>query len=85
MTRRRDRALFTSGATLDEVGRRLRDARAAVQEQRQGNSESVAVIYARHRLLEVLEEYIANLGDRRLPVPRRMQQEVQLYRRLAGR
>ena len=59
------------GPPLGVLSQRVRDARAAVHEHRQGPVNSTDAVNARHRLLLALEAYIAALESRRLPVPTR--------------
>jgi hypothetical protein len=70
---------------LSVLSKRLREARAAVHEHRQGPANSPGVVKARHRLLLELEMYIAALESRRLPVPHPLRAERELNRRLAHR
>lgn len=70
---------------LDVLSKRLRQAREAVHEHRQGPANSPGVVKARHRLLLELEIYIAALESRRLPVPHPLRAERELNRRLDNR
>jgi hypothetical protein len=70
--------------TLDELSRRVRDARTSVQENRRGAANSPDIVAARRRLLEELEQYVGALESRRLPVPPALRAELALLKRLSG-
>ncbi|MGH3509141.1 MAG: hypothetical protein ACRDPI_02795 [Nocardioidaceae bacterium] len=66
--------------SLDILGKRLRDARAAVDRHRQGPVGTTHIVGARQRLLGAMEEYIAALEARGLPVPYQLRDELRLAR-----
>lgn len=69
-------------APLEVLGRRVRDARIAVGEQRQGPAGSVEVLKARESLLDALDDYITALEAHRVPVPYLLRDELRLHRQL---
>lgn len=70
---------------LDELARRVREARAAVDAQRCGPVPRGGETSARHDLLTALESYVTALEAQHLPVPPRMRTELQIVRNLFGR
>lgn len=72
---------YNEKPSLDALGRRLRDARAAVDRHRQGPVGTIHIVGARQRLLGVLEDYIAALETRQLPVPYQLRDELRLARK----
>lgn len=70
---------------LGALGKRLRDARAAVDEHRAGHAGSVEALCARRSMLEALEDYIGALEARRLPVPYVLRDELRLHQQLFNR
>jgi hypothetical protein len=85
MTQQRQPAHPPEDPPLGVLSQRVRDARAAVHEHRQGPVNSTDAVNARHRLLLALEAYIAALESRRLPVPHPLRAERELNRRLFSR
>ena len=67
---------------LAVLGRRLRDARIAVGEHRQGPAGSVEVLRARESLLDALDDYITALEAHGVPVPYLLRDELRLHRQL---
>lgn len=67
---------------LGVLSQRVRDARILVHRHRQGPVNSPEVVDARRRLLEELENYVAALELRHLPVPRALRAELELYAQL---
>ena len=68
--------------SLDELSRKVRDARAAVHRHRHGPVVPADLASARRELVHALQEYTSALEERKLPVPSALRAELQLHRRL---
>jgi hypothetical protein len=69
-------------SSLDELGSRVREARAQVHQLRQGRIGTQSLADARHLLLVALEAYVGALGKRGFPVPAPLHAELELHRKL---
>ncbi|MDI6908561.1 hypothetical protein [Nocardioides sp.] len=64
---------------------RVRRARSAVEQCRNGRVARDELADARHELMLALQAYVSALERRKLPVPWRMQAELKLHRDLFDR
>lgn len=67
---------------LDVLSHRMRVAREAVHQRRQGHAASPELASARHGLVIALDDYIAALEKRHLPVPNTLRAELRLHKQL---
>lgn len=76
-----DRVGATRPISLQALGNEIHDARSAHQRHRRSPA-SADLENSRHHLVLALENYVAALEDRNLPVPRSIHAELQLLRGL---
>lgn len=71
-----------AASPLDELSQRVRQSRAAVHLMRQQRVAPEAMINARRALLQALDDYVAALERRKLPVPPALKSELDIHRAL---
>ncbi len=80
-----DRTPASRRLVLDALSARVREARTAVQWQRNGAGVSTELARARRGLVRALEEYTFALEERHLPVPSALRMELKLHSQLFDR
>jgi len=78
-----DRGLMHRLLPLSVLDLRLREARQAVEERRDGASGTADVLFARQALLLAMEDYVSALDRHGLPVPYLLRDELRLHAQIA--